>query len=285
MTSIQSNSATSTDSGDDRPPIGPPPDLSTTIPDFWGIYSVWWRHFQVYRRTWLVNFLPPISEPIVYLVAFGYGFSPLVGQVEYLGQTIPYVQFLAPGMIAVGVLFQSFFEAAFGTFIRLRFQKTWQALLTAPLSFRDVFMGDWLWAATRGMIAGSLTAAVAIVAGLYPISGLIFALPVMLLGCLLFSAFGLWMAGFFNTVDQLNVPIFLVIIPMFTLCGTYFPRETLPPVLERIAALLPISALVDLLRWPLGLPPWWPLSLLWLLTLLVVVLGLAVRQIRPLIFR
>ena len=78
----------------------------------WGVYSVWWRHFQVYRSTWLVNCLPPISEPIVYLLAFGYGLTPLIGEVQHLGQPVPYPQFLAPGMIAIGVLFQSFFEGA-----------------------------------------------------------------------------------------------------------------------------------------------------------------------------
>ncbi len=103
----------------------------------WGIYSVWWRHFQVYRSTWLVSMLPPLSEPLVYLLAFGYGLTPLVGEVEYLDQSISYARFIAPGMIAVGVLFQSFFEGAYGSFIRLNFQKTWQALLTAPLSFTD----------------------------------------------------------------------------------------------------------------------------------------------------
>ncbi|KKJ00340.1 ABC transporter permease [Prochlorothrix hollandica] len=256
--------------------------ISTNL---WGIYSVWWRHFTVYRSTWLVNFLPPISEPIVYLLAFGYGLSPLVGDVTYLDQAISYPQFIAPGMISVGILFQSFFEGAFGSFIRLKFQKTWQGLLTAPLSFTDVFVGDWLWAATRGMIAGIMTAIVAIVAGLYPWFALPLSLPLMLLGSLLFAALGLWMAGLVQKVDQLNVPIFLVVIPMFTLSGTYFPRETLPRAVEAIASCLPLACLVDLLRWTLGLPPWWPLSLLWLVGLTGLLVTLAARQIYPLLFR
>ncbi len=123
----------------------------------WGIYSVWHRHAKVYQRTWLVNSLPPLSEPLIYLVAFGYGLTPLIGEVSYNGQTISYLEFIAPGMIAIGVLFQSFFEGSFGSFIRLSYQKTWQALLTAPLSFTEVFLGDWLWATTKGTIAGLLT--------------------------------------------------------------------------------------------------------------------------------
>ncbi|MBD0335086.1 MAG: ABC transporter permease [Cyanobacteria bacterium Co-bin13] len=250
----------------------------------WGVYSVWWRHFQVYRSTWLVNFLPPISEPIIYLVAFGYGLTPLIGDVLYLDQTVSYPQFIAPGMIAIGVLFQSFFEGAYSSFIRLNFQKTWQALLTAPLSFTDVFLGDWLWAATKGSIAGTLTGLVAVVAGLYALPHLLLSLPLIVLGSLLFGAFGLFVAGLVRKVDQVNVPIFLVIIPMFTLCGTYFPRDTLPRVLQGIAGVLPLAALTDLLRWPMGLPTWWPFSLLWLLVATVIMARLAALRIYPKLF-
>jgi len=247
----------------------------------WGVYSVWWRHFQVYRSTWLVNCLPPISEPIVYLVAFGYGLTPLVGEVVYLGQPLTYAEFIAPGMIAIGVLFQSFFEGAYSSFIRLNFQKTWQALLTAPLSFTEVFLGDWLWAATKGGIAGVLTGVVAIIARLYTWEYLLLSLPVIVLGSVLFGAFGLFTAGIVRKIDQINVPIFLVIIPMFTLCGTYFPRSTLPSGLQVVASILPLAALIDLLRWPMGLPPWWLGSLLWLLGCTGLMVWLAAQRIYP----
>lgn len=251
----------------------------------WGVYSVWHRHAKVYQKTWLVNSLPPLSEPVMYLIAFGYGLTPLVGDVSYNGQTIPYLQFLAPGMMAIGVLFQSFFEGAFGSFIRLSFQKTWQALLTAPLSFTEVFLGDWLWAATKGIIAGFVTGLVAVVWGLYSGWHLLVSLPLIILGSLLFSVMGLFVAGTVRTIDQINVPIFLFLIPMFTLCGTYFPRDTLPSWLGQLAAFLPLASIVDLLRWPLGLPGFWFLELLWLLLWIGVFCALAWRQIYPQLFR
>jgi len=247
----------------------------------WGVYSVWHRHAKVYQRTWLVNFLPPVTEPIMYLIAFGFGLSPLVGDITYAGQPVSYLRFIAPAMIAIGVLFQSFFEGGYSSFIRLNFQKTWQALLTAPLSFTEVFLGDWLWAATKGMIAGTLTGLVAVVWGLYSPLNLLLSLPLMLLGSLLFGAMGLFTAGSVRQIDQINIPIFLFIIPMFTLCGTYFPRETLPPALQAIATVLPLSSLIDLLRWNLGLQPYWWLQLLWLIILMVIFLSLAIRKIYP----
>lgn len=249
----------------------------------WGVYSVWRRHAKVYQRTWLVNCLPPLSEPIVYLLAFGYGLTPLVGNVNYQGQEVSYLRFIAPAMVAVGLMFQAFFEGAYGSFIRLNFQKTWHALLTAPLSFAEVFLGDLLWATTKGIIAGVLTGVVAVIWGIYSPTSLLLSLPIVAFGSLLFGATGLLAAGIVRTVDQVNVPIFLLIIPMFTLCGTYFPRETLPPFLQAIAAILPLSSLIDLLRFPLGLPAYWPLELLWLMLLVGLTCWFAVRKIYALL--
>ncbi|MCS6781641.1 MAG: ABC transporter permease [Gloeomargarita sp. SKYBB_i_bin120] len=251
----------------------------------WGVYSVWRRHLKVYQNTWLVNSLPPLSEPILYLIAFGFGLTPLIPTLDYQGQTVTYMQFIGPGMIAVGVLFQSFFEGAYGSFIRLQMQKTWHALLTAPLTFTEVFLGDWLWAATRGLFAGLTTGLVVVGLGLYPAVGLLVSLPWLVLGALLFGGIGLLTAGMVRTVDQINVPTFLVVVPMFVLCGTYFPRDNLPPVLAVLAQLLPLSALVDLLRWPLAWPPFAPLLVAWLLVW-VAGLGLwAWRTIYPLVYR
>lgn len=253
--------------------------LSTVT--LWGIYSVWRRHAKVYQKTWLVNFLAPLSEPLVYLVAFGYGLTPLVGEVTYTGETISYREFIAPGMMGIALLFQSFFEAAYGSYIRLSYQKNWQALLTAPLSFSEVFLGEWFWAATKGIIAGTLTGVIAILLGLYQVWHLLLSIPIIILGGLTFAAFGLLTAGTVRTVDQINVPIFLIIIPMFTLCGTYFPRETLPSTIETIASILPLAALIDLLRWPLGVPRWWLMALLWLLFWMFLLVVAAAKKIYP----
>ncbi len=251
----------------------------------WGVYSVWRRHVKVYQNTWLVNSLPPLSEPIIYLLAFGFGLSPLIPKLIYGGREVTYLQFIGPGMIAVGVLFQSFFEGAYGSFIRLQFQKTWQALLTAPLTFTEVFLGDWLWAASRGTLAGLTTGLVVVLLGLYPPVALLLSVPLLILGALLFGGIGLLTAGLVRTVDQINVPIFLVVVPMFALCGTYFPRDNLPPVLSIIARFLPLAALIDLLRWPLAWPPVAPALLVWLMLWVGVMGGLAWRVIHPQVYR
>jgi len=251
----------------------------------WGVYSVWHRHAQVYRSTWLVNCLPPLSEPLIYLLGFGYGLSPLVGEVTYQGQVIPYLKFIAPGMMAIGTLFQSFFEGAYSSYIRLSYQNTWRAILTAPISFVEAFLGEWLWTATKGTIAGTLTGIVAVLIGFYGLGQLLISLPLIILGSLLFGAFGLLVAGTIRKIDQINVPIFLLILPMSVMSGTYFPRDTLPAGLARVIQFLPLAALADLLRWPLGLPAIWPIALLGLVAWTGLFATLAARQIFPHLFR
>ncbi|NEO86639.1 MAG: ABC transporter permease [Spirulina sp. SIO3F2] len=251
----------------------------------WGVYAAWRRNARVYQSTWLVNSLPPLSEPLIYLVAFGFGLTPLVGQITYNGQEVAYLRFLAPGMMAVGILFQSYGEGAYASYIRLSYQRTWHAILTTPLTFSEVFAGELLWAATKGVIAGVATGGVAIAWGLLSFPYLLLSLPLILLGSLLFGAAGLLTAGLVRTIDQVNVPLFLAVVPMFTLCGTYFPRTTLPTPLNEIASALPLAALADLLRWPLGLPSHWVWSLGWLLLWAVVCIVLAWRSIYPRLFR
>ncbi len=243
--------------------------LSTGISP-WGVYAVWRRHIEVYRVTWLANLLPPMTEPLLYLFGFGAGLGPLVGSFDYLGQSVTYSQFLGPGMIGVAVLFQSFFEGAYSSFVRLTFQKTWQALLTTPLNFTDVFLGDLLWATTKGVFGGMVTGIVVVLLGLYPPVALLTALPVMILGGLLFGACGLVTAGTVQNLDQVNLPTFLFVLPMFTLSGTYFPRTNLPGVSRWFAEVLPLASIVDFLRWPLGLQTYWPLQLAWLLVLIAI---------------
>ena len=250
----------------------------------WGVYSVWRRHVDVYRVTWLSNLLPPMSEPVLYLFAFGAGLGPMIQNFDYLGQTVSYPQYLGPGMMAVAVLFQSFFEGAYSSYIRLTFQKTWHALLTTPLSYTDVFLGDWLWAATKGTLGGLITGLIVVLFGLYPWYALPLSIPILILGSLLFGACGLVSAGLVKTLDQVNLPTFLFILPMFTLSGTYFPRGNLPGASRWLAEALPLSPIVDFLRWPLGLPEYWPWQLLWLVSMVMLAAYWGWSAIRKKIF-
>jgi lipooligosaccharide transport system permease protein len=251
----------------------------------WGIYSVWRRHAMLYKRTWLVNFVSPVTEPLFYLMIFGYGLAPLIVRMAYHGKVIDYMQFTAAAIIAMGLLGQSFNEGAYGTFTRINYQKTWQAFLTGPLNFTEVFLGELLWATTKGMIVGLIAGLVTVIVGLYTGWQLFISLPLLLLGSFVFASFGMMVGGIVRHIDQVGVFNILFLVPMFNISGTYFPRSALPGPLRWVAEVMPLASLLDLLRWPLGLPPHWEYGLIWLLSLAVGLPCIAARLIYPQLIR
>src|SRR5690606_12771119 len=116
-------------------------------------WQVWMRDLEVYRTTWKTNFLPPLLEPVLYVLAFGVGMGRLVGDIEYQGAVLSYLQFMFPGVIAVAVMFWAFFETTYASFIRMYYQKTFEAIVATPLQAEDLIAGEWLWGASKSVIA------------------------------------------------------------------------------------------------------------------------------------
>jgi lipooligosaccharide transport system permease protein len=209
---------------------------------------VWQRNFTVYQQSWKISFIPPLTEPLFYLLAFGLGLSGLVGAVAYHGEEISYVRFIAPALIAITVMNSAFFENTYGSFVRMYYQKTFDAMMTTPLTVEEIILGEILWGATKAMIATAIMMAVISAFGLirYP-SGLLL-IPLALLGGLAFGAAGMICTSLVPSIDLFNLPVFLFITPMFLFGGTFFPLENLPAWARQIAALLPLTHLVDLSR-------------------------------------
>lgn len=213
-----------------------------------GVYLIWRMSFASYLRYWAANFLAPVTEPVFYLIAFGFGFGKLVPTVTFGGQSVPYGEFLAPGMIGVGILFQAFIEGSYTTYKRVFIDSNWNAFLTAPLSFQDVYTGELLWAATKGFIAGVTTGIVAACFGYMTLLDVVQLTPVMFLGGVVFAALGMGSAAVAQQISQVSIPMHMTIVPMFAFCGTYVPRDLLPSGLREVCDFLPLSPLVDLLR-------------------------------------
>ena len=110
-------------------------------------FRVWRRNVQVYRKTWRVSFLPPLLEPLLYILAFGYGLSVLVGDVGWRGEAVPYVAFIAPALLCIAMMYNSFFETTYGSFVRMYYQKTFDAMLATPLFLEDIIAGEIVWGA------------------------------------------------------------------------------------------------------------------------------------------
>ncbi len=209
---------------------------------------VWQRNFSVYRKTWKISFVPPLLEPLFYLLAFGVGLGVLVSGVSYRGEAVSYTAFIAPALLSVAIMYNAFFETTYNSFVRMYYQKTFDAMLATPLNIDEVITGEILWAATKSVIALGLMLVVVSLFGLvhYPQGLLLF--PLAALGGLVFAAIGMIFTALVPTIEVFNLPIFLFITPMFLFSGTFFPLENLPHWAQILAQFLPLTHLVALAR-------------------------------------
>jgi lipooligosaccharide transport system permease protein len=228
---------------------------------------VWQRNLVVYRRTWKISFVPPLLEPLFYLLAFGVGLAAMIGRVRVAGTAVSYVTFIAPALIAINIMNAAFFESTYASFVRMYYQKTFDAMLATPLNLPEILLGEILWGATKALIGTALMLAVISSFGLirYP-QGLL-VLPLALLGGLAFGSAGMLFTALVPNIETFNLPVFLFITPMFLFSGTFFPVQNLPVWAQRFALVLPLTHLVALARaFTLG---HWRSSLFWSLAYLL----------------
>ncbi|NJC87436.1 MAG: ABC transporter permease [Desulfuromonas sp.] len=239
---------------------------------------VWQRNYGVYRKTWKISFIPPLLEPLLYIAAFSLGLAIMVGDLDIGGRTVSYTTFIAPALVAVAIMYNAFFETTYNSFVRMYYQKTFDALLATPLNLEEIILGEILWAATKAVIATALMGTVIALCGLFAFPGALLLLPLALLGGLLFAALGMICTALSPGIETFNLPVFLFITPMFLFSGTFFPLQNLPVWAQGVAQALPLTHLVALVRgcslhlWSAGL---W-LSLLYLLAATLIFLPIAI---------
>jgi lipooligosaccharide transport system permease protein len=204
-------------------------------------WKVWQRNLDVFMKTVHVNFLPSLIEPILYLVAFGFGVGTFVKNIG----DIPYIQYIAPALIAIAIMQGSFFECTYSSFVRMYFQKTFDAIIATPISVEEVIAGELLWGATHAAINSTIVLAVVAAFGLIK-SPLFLLLPLLaFVAGLMFSAIGMCFTALAPNIDFFNYPSFLLITPMFLLSGTFFP---LPSQIQVAALALPLTHVVNITR-------------------------------------
>lgn len=209
------------------------------------VWKVWMRDFDVFKKTWKVNFFPPLLEPIFYLVALGFGLGQFVQKIEGLS----YIQFIAPALVSISIMNSSFFECTYGSFVRMYYQKTFDAIISTPVNIEEVIAAEMLWGATRSLISSSIVICVVAAFGLIS-SPLLLLIPLVAFFCgLMFSALAMCFTSLAPNIDFFNYPGFLFITPMFLLSGTFFPLTQLPQAMQTFAeAVLPLTHTVNLTR-------------------------------------
>jgi lipooligosaccharide transport system permease protein len=207
--------------------------------------KVWHRNFVVFIRTWHVNFFPPLVEALLYLFAIGMGIGSYIPEIE----GIPYVNFIAPAILTIAIMNSAFFECTYGSYVRMYYQKAFDAMIATPLSIEDVIAGELLWGATRSVIYVVIMLPVLAAFGVISLPLSLLAIPLAFLGGLMFAGIAMCFTAVTPGIDTLNYPAFLFITPMTLFSGTFFPLTILPVTLQYIAlALLPLTHLVAVTR-------------------------------------
>jgi lipooligosaccharide transport system permease protein len=242
-------------------------------------WHVWRRNLEVFIRTWKVNFFPPFVEAFLYLLAIGVGLGTYVKEIN----GIPYVNFIAPSILAIAVMNSAFFECTYGSYVRMYYQKAFDAMIATPLSIEDVIAGELLWGATKSVMYVVIMLGVLSLFGVVALPLALLVIPVAFLGGLLFAALAMCFTAITPSIDALNYPSFLFITPMSLFSGTFFPLTLLPAALQYIAlVLLPLTHIVAIFRM-LSLPALsWTLvlHLAWLLSAAAVLCVVSINLMR-----
>jgi lipooligosaccharide transport system permease protein len=243
-----------------------PPELSLR---FWPVFQ---RNLLVWRKLAIPSLVGNIAEPLMWLVAFGYGLGALVGQVQVAGSqgptAVPYILFLASGSICMSAMNAASFEALYSAFSRMHVQKTWDSIMNAPVRLDDIVLAEMLWAAFKALFTVTAILGVMLALGISHSPKLLLAWPVLLGVGITFSCIALIFNALAKGYDFFTYYFTLFLTPMMFLSGIFFPLEQLPPFVRIVATWLPLSNAVELVR-PLFMDRWPDAVARPLLTLLV----------------
>jgi lipooligosaccharide transport system permease protein len=215
-----------------------PPSLS------WRSLQVWRRNLLVWRKLAATSILGNLADPMFYMLALGYGLGGLLPKVDGM----PYITFLAAGTVCYSTMNSATFEALYSAFSRMHVQRTWDAIMNAPVSLDDIVFAETLWAAAKSFLSGMAILLIIWILGLSHSAVVLWLIPLTVLIGLTFGALGLTMTALAPSYDFFLYYFTLAITPMVLLCGVFFPVSQLPPFLQQISVLLPLGHAIELAR-------------------------------------
>ena len=209
-----------------------------------GIFAVWLRNFLFFRYTLTATLAWIFLEPILYVVAFGYGLGHFIAHINGMS----YVQFVAPAMMATSGMLVAYLEGTYGTFMKLTRQNTYSTIILTPVSSDEVAVAEILWCASKAAIGVVAVAIVLVAFGILPVGNVLPALGVLFLLCWVFAALGVWLACMSTSFEWFIYFQSGLIIPMSLFCGTFFPLSRLPHSVYNLVLLLPLTHAMQSVR-------------------------------------
>lgn len=207
-------------------------------------YRVWQRHLTVYTKLYKSSLALNFIEPVLYLAALGLGLGAFVSEID--GK--PYVNYIAPGIIASSAMFAAIYECTYGTYVRMTYQKTFDAILATPVNLGDLIAGELMWGATKSVLYGSIIAVVVSAFGLVESPMLVLIVPVLFVAGLIFAEISVIFCAIVPGIDSFNYFYTLLMTPMFLFSGIFFPLDSMSPVVTKIAFFTPLYHLVNVCR-------------------------------------
>jgi lipooligosaccharide transport system permease protein len=202
------------------------------------------RDVAIFGRYWKATTFSSIVQPTIYLLAFGVGFGKFIPHLLH----VKYVQYVATGVVATAILFSSAFPGMFNTFVRWQFQRTYDAMLAAPVDVEELITAEMLWVSLRAGVYGLAPLLVGFAFGLSPEAGMLLVPLVGFVTGFGFVGFGVTVAAIAKTIDNFNYITSAVLTPMFLVAGTFFPVSQLPAGIRAIAQINPLYHCVQLVR-------------------------------------
>ena len=205
---------------------------------------IWRRNFLVWKKMAGPSVLGHLADPVIYMLGLGYGLGGMLPEINGM----PYIAFLAAGTVCYSTMNSASFEALYSGFARMHEQRTWEAILNTPITLDDIVLSEIFWAASKSLLSGLAVLLVIWLLGLSHSPLTLWIIPLSLLVGFCFAALGLIMTALAPSYDFFMYYFTLVITPMVLLCGVFFPVDQLPPLLQTVSSMLPLTHAINLAR-------------------------------------
>jgi lipooligosaccharide transport system permease protein len=215
--------------------------LLTVTPDF---VKVWRRNAQVFLTLWNFNIFPSLAEPLLFIFVFGLGIGSYIDEME----GVPYIEFVAAGIIGIAAIMQATFECTYGTYFRMKIQNTFEGIISTPISAQEVSLAEITWGATRGLVNAILVLTVLLVVGVLHNWTVIFVPAIMFVAAFNFAALGVLVNSRIAQMEYFHFYFAGFVLPAQFLCGTFFPISRFPEIVQVIAWIIPLSSFIDISR-------------------------------------
>ena len=229
-------------------PTGPSGPLATAWSRVWRARRLVERNILVYRHQWII-IVSGVFEPVFYLLGIGLGLGAIIDGVELAdGRTVVYAAYVGPALVATAAMNGAVFETIFNVFFKLNYNRTYEGVLATPMGISEIAIGELLWSLMRSTLYAVAMFVLMLVMGLILSPLGILMIPAALLVAAAFAAAGLAGTSFLRTVNDFDIPLGLIVMPMFLFSGTFFPIDHLPHWLVSIIQLTPLYHGITLIR-------------------------------------